>query len=194
MDVMRTPPHSTNPVTYFGETAFLWAPKKPRQYQKPPLRSGRKPSSRSLDFSAILVQEDDNEKSNLLESYERRQAHIRSRRSRHETPVFVRNIDSPASNHGSPLAFENTIARRIDFASQSFTSGQERVADTSDSPSVFSPGLSPAAKGILSQLKRESIKRSLPATEKRSTSRTSEHQTPDSSSPHKRGKWTRLVR
>ena len=194
MDVMRTPPHSTNPVAYFGEATFLWAPKKPRQYHKPPLRSGRKSSSRSLDFSSIIVHENDGDNPSLG-SHERRQTQTRSRSTRHDTPVFVRKINSPSSNHGSPLAFENTIARRIDFASQSFTPGQETAADTSDSPSVFSPGLSPAAKSILVHLKcSESTKRSSPTSEQHCTSRSSEHHRPNSSSPNKRGRWTRLIR
>ena len=193
MDVMRTPPHSTNPVAYFGEPALLWAPKKPREYRKPPLRSGRKSSSRSLDFSTILVQEEDNENSQLLGSFERRQGQVRSRGSRHETPIFRRNIDSPGRSHDSPLAFQNTIARRIDFASPNLTSGQESTPDTSDSPSVFSSGLTPIAREILSQLRRPSNKR--PSQEKHRTSRTSDQQhTPESSSPQKRGRWTRLIR
>lgn len=190
---MRTPPHSTSHVAYFGEEPFLWAPKKPQEYRKPPLRAGQKTSSRSLDFSTILVQDEDDENSSFLGSYERRQGQLRSRGSRNETPVFLRNLDSPARTHDSPLAFENTIARRIDFASQSLTPGQDGVAGTSDSPSVFSPGLSPTARGILSQLKRSASKRPT-SQEKHSASRMSNQPTPESCSPHKRVRWTRLIR
>lgn len=189
---MRTPPHSNSPVGFFGETQFLWAPKKTREYRKPPLRNDRKSSSRSLDFSSILVEEESNDNSSLLGSYERKQSQFRGSRGRQETPVYKRNMDGPARMRSSPLAFENTIARRIDFASQSLTPAQEGVASTSESPSVFSPGLSPAARGILSQLKRSGGKRQ--STEKHTTNRLSDQQTPESCSPHKRGKWTRLVR
>ena len=193
MDVMRTPPHSTNPVSYFGEASFLWAPKKPRQYRRPPLRSGRKTSSRSLDFSTILVQDDDSENSKLLESNERRESRVRSRGSRNETPIFFHNLGSPSHSRGSPLAIQNTIARRIDFASPSFAHGQDRAADLSDSPSVFSPGLSPVAREILSQLKRSSNKR--PSQDKNCTTRfLSDQHTPESCSPQKRPRWTRLIR
>ena len=192
MDVMRTPPHSTSPVAYFGEEAFLWAPKKPREYRKPPLRSGRKTSSRSLDFSAILVQEDDNERSRLLGSNESIQTGVRRRKSRNETPIFFRNLNSPSHSRDSPLAFEN-IARRIDFASPSLAApGQERATDINDSSPVFSPGLSPTARGILSQLRRPSNKR--PSQEGHSTTRPPDQLTPGSSSPQKRPRWTRLIR
>ena len=138
------------------------------------------------------MQDDDSENSKLLESNERRQSRVRSRGSRNETPIFLRNLDSPSHGHGSPLAIENTIARRIDFASPSFAPGQDRAADLNDS-SVFSPGLSPVARGILSQLKRSSNKR--PSQDKSSTTRLlSDQHTPESCSPQKRPRWTRLIR
>ena len=188
MDVMQTPPHCTNHIAYFGEEAFLRAPKKPREYCK--LRSGRKLSARSLDFSAIVLQGEDDGNPTFSGNYERRQSQLRRNSSRNETPVFVRNVNSPV--HHSPLAFENTIARRIDFGSQSFTPGQETTAETSRSPSVLSPGLSPTARGLLSQLKRSSSKTN--SAEKRTVSRRSVLNTPESCSPEKRPKWTRILR
>ena len=74
MDVMRTPPHSTCFVSHTGERSCPWAPKKLREYRKPPLSSGRKSSSRSLASSSILVQDDDGENSRLLEISERGQS------------------------------------------------------------------------------------------------------------------------
>lgn len=192
MDVFHTPPHSTSPLSHFGEAPFLWAPKISQKYRKPTLRSGRKTSSRKLDFSAIIVQDEDNDNSSFTNGFGRQEGQAHRRGSRHETPVFSsQNVDSSARVSGSPLAFENVIARRIDFASQSLTPGQG-VTESSDSPSVFSPGLSPVARGILSQLRRSASGKS--SAEKRTASKMSEQNTPESRSPVKRGKWTRLIR
>lgn len=181
---MGTPPRSTNHVSYFGEARFLWAPKRPQKHSRLPTRNGRKTSSRSLDFSKILVHHEDDENLSLLGSYERKDGRHSNRNCRNETPVFMRNLDSPGRNDSSPLAFENTIARRIDFA----TPQQSSIPTPEDS--VFTP--SPTSQGILAKLKRSSVKRMANFTEQHC--RLTDQKKPESCSPLKRAKWTRLIR
>ena len=108
----RTPP-PRSPVGFFGESHFVWAPKKPCRAQKS--SRDKKPNSvRNLNFSSILTEEDISENKSL--------GMTRGLRGRVMGKVLTRlpdyesRHDTPNRRVSTSLGAGNSIARRIDFA------------------------------------------------------------------------------
>lgn len=193
MDVARTPPHSANPITHFGEECLLWAPKKRKAHCKRLLRNCGKSSgsSRSLNFSMISVK-DDNNNTSLLDSSDRRQTRENNRIVLpNETPLSVWETDSPVRE--TRLAFQNSTARRIDFGAQGLNTPETLYKALCATPSVFSPDSSLVTRDILSTFSSSASRRPH-SMEKQNNGKKSGAETPEDFSPHKRSKWTKLVR
>lgn len=112
MDVSITPPPRC-PVSFFGESHFMWAPKKPCP---PPKESRIRRSARSLNFSGIAVDEEKYENRSLINQERKEYSRGTYEGTRLPTHENERNLHTPGRRLRSSLVDGRSPARRIDFA------------------------------------------------------------------------------
>ena len=155
MDVTRTPP-PRSPVGFFGESHFVWAPKKPCRAQKSS-RDQKRNSVRSLNFSTILTEEDISKNKSLGMTSGLRGQVMGKVLTR--LPDYERSRDTPNRLVSTSLGAGNSIARRIDFAAITVSQNDsERVSMSPRVPSSDARRLSAGIEGPLGQnAKRQAV-------------------------------------